>query len=424
MKLRNQIMLMVFCTFLLSPAQLDAQLGLLGKLGKIGSKAGKVAKAGKMGRPARVVAKGAGLYFADDLLRMSANGLEDVVVFISREGEELILRTNLKGSALLDEGTTMLMHEGVEESVKRGLRTRQTNGLADDLISEAFEQSMDFVLDAELLDEETAANYGLDELSHVRVRCSDGWIRPLVRIGDRKLVAFQEDLRVYVPLEQEGLLSQIRPMNAIIIYPDSSFFKDVNKKLLPVVANLFSDVTDGVYADIFLSGFAGKEGFWIIGKNENEEKLWATLFWDINLPADGFQLPGNWKMPANPPQTSASIPDNTPHFAWIIAALVLLVGGYWGLMKLFVKAGKSRIEAVIPVYNHYQLFQMTGIPGKEIWKLLIPGYNIYVYYHYTQDLCRSFNLKQHWVYIVGTILPPALWAWIGFSNKIHYYGPD
>ena len=404
------------------PSQIQAQLGLLSRLGKLGSKAGKVAKAGRLARPARVVAKGAGLYFADDLLRMSANGLEDVVVFITREGDELIMRTNFKGGAILDEGTTMLMHEGVENSVKTSLKTRQKTGLADDLISEAFEQSMDFVLDAALLEEETVADYGLDELSNVKVRCSDGWVRPLVEAGGRKLVAFQEDLRVYIPLEQEGLFSQIKPINTIIVSPDSSFFKEVTQKLIPVEANMFSHVPDGVYADIFFAGFLGKDGMWILEKAENGEKILATVFWEANLPVRSAEIPESWKMPANPVQTEVPIPDNSPDMALILVILILLAGGFWGLTKLFNKAGRSGMEAVIPVYNQYQLFEMAGLPGKDIWKLLIPGYNVYIYYLYTQDLCKAFRLGQNWMAVVGTILPPALWALIGFSKKIQYYG--
>ena len=117
-------------------------------------------------------------------------------------------------------------------------------------------------------------------------------------------------------------------------------------------------------------------------------------------------------------------PSNDPPFSWVVAILSVLIVGLWGLMKLFEKTGRSGMEGIIPVYNHYRMFEMAGLEGKQILWLLVPFYNIYVYYRFTEKFATNFALPQKWLHVLGTILPPALWAYIGFKKNFFYRGPE
>ncbi len=57
------------------------------------------------------------------------------------------------------------------------------------------------------------------------------------------------------------------------------------------------------------------------------------------------------------------------YYLFILAFAVVEIIGMW---KMFEKAGRKGWEAIIPFYNMYVLFEISGYPGLYILFLLIP----------------------------------------------------
>lgn len=408
--------------FLLAiPTNSQAQLGLLRKLGKAGSKAGKVGKLGKIGRPARALASGAGLYYADDLLRASTTKLDELVGVISKNGDEINFRSNFKSADPMNlaEVTVGSADEGIEALVKKHVKKRGGDvDMTGDAFSEVFQQGMEFVVDASLIEDEDFAEYKLSDLPGLKVRCSDGWVRPLIEKGDKKLVAFQLDMPVYILLENQTLFSQVPPLNTLMVDPSH-----LEVQALDTLANLpnLDPAVGVVYMDDLLKQWADSSAWWEIAATGSQ--LQATLFNSAG-PSYALDLPESWILSGEMALRKSPKPENDPPFSWILAGLIILIVGFWGLMKVFQKVGRYGMEATVPFYNHYRMFEMADLPGKNILWLLVPFYNVYVYYQFTEKFATAFGLKQKWMHILGTIFPPALWAYMGFNGNVVYQGAE
>ena len=64
---------------------------------------------------------------------------------------------------------------------------------------------------------------------------------------------------------------------------------------------------------------------------------------------------------------------------YLIFAIILVLI-HFGLWKLFIKAGRSGWESLIPVYREYIIAKVTGRPGWWIALLLIPIVNIFIFF--------------------------------------------
>lgn len=409
--------------FLLTiPMESSAQLGLLRKLGKLGSKAGKVSKAGKLGRlgrPSKTLIRGAGLFYADDIIRHSTSQLDEFVGLISRNGDEISIRSNFvdKNPLNITQSTTMNAEEGVGAFVKRHIDLRAGEGnLADDIFEEAFQSGMEFIVDAALLEDEDFEAYDFENLPGLKVRCSDGWARPLIEKGDKKLLAFHQDIPVYVLLENENLFSVLPPLNTLTFNPSDLSFQAIDSTAeLPDLSHKES------FADELFRQWADSSSWWELSDADNE--LLAT-YYTTSGPGYSIKLPQSWIMTSVTKALQSPEPQNDTPLSWIIGGIAVLIVSLFALLQVFQKAGHYGMEGTIPIYNHYRMFEMAGMDGKQILWLLVPFYNIYVYYRFTEKFATNFGLNQKWLHIVGTILPPLLWAYIGFKEDVYYRGPE
>lgn len=406
------------------PTSSHAQLGLLRKLGKVGSKAAKAGKAGKLGRlgrPARAIASGAGLYYADDILRLSTNKLDEFVGVISKNGEGISLRSNFKSTEGLNlaEATLAGADEGVEALVKRHVKKRGGKAdMTEDAFSEVFKEGMEFVVDASLLEDDEYEEYELSDLPGLKVRCSDGWVRPFIEKGDKKWVVFQEGIPVFILLENEALFSQMPPLNTLIVDP-----ADLRVQAIDSLAKVpILDASSGkVYLDEFLREKADSLSWWEMNYANNQ--LLATFFTALG-PSYSLKLPSSWIVDSNLLLRQSPKPQNDPPVSWILGGLIIMILGFWGLMKVFQKAGRYGMEGTVPFYNLYRMFEMAGLPGKQALWLLVPFYNIYVHYQFTGKFAAAFGQEQKWLHVLGTLFPPALWAYLGFLGSVYYEGPE
>ena len=140
---------------------------------------------------------------------------------------------------------------------------------------------------------------------------------------------------------------------------------------------------------------------------------------------------------------------------WIIIQLVLFVLTIAAVWKVFLKAGEKGWKAIIPFYNFYTAFKITGRSGWWFLATLLPTlpyfylfrvsesfsgwdgfgiailiwltfaallflvYPVVAVFHY--DMARSFG-KGLWFTLGLIFLPFIFWPILGFSD-LEYLGP-
>ena len=106
---------------------------------------------------------------------------------------------------------------------------------------------------------------------------------------------------------------------------------------------------------------------------------------------------------------------------YLIFAIILVLI-HFGLWKLFIKAGRSGWESLIPVYREYIIAKVTGRPGWWIALLLIPIVNIFIFFGLYIDLVKSFGKQRFWEHAATVILPFVVLPWWGNDPKTNYLG--
>jgi signal peptidase I len=89
----------------------------------------------------------------------------------------------------------------------------------------------------------------------------------------------------------------------------------------------------------------------------------------------------------------------------LIAFVLFIVLPFWGLVKLFKKAGRPGWEGFVPLYNFFIIIKLTGRPAWWFILLLVPGLNFLVALGLIIDLLKSygkFTLAEHFQ---GVVLP-------------------
>ena len=104
----------------------------------------------------------------------------------------------------------------------------------------------------------------------------------------------------------------------------------------------------------------------------------------------------------------------------IVVIVAILVMFLISIMKVYKKANRNGISALIPFYNIIALLEICNLPKMYFAFLLIPVINIFFYYKVMQVLARSF--KKEKIFGVGLfILPIVYYPILGFS-KSEYVG--
>lgn len=104
---------------------------------------------------------------------------------------------------------------------------------------------------------------------------------------------------------------------------------------------------------------------------------------------------------------------------YIILAVVLLailVFTMISLAKIYRKANRSGISAIIPIYNYIVLLEITNLPTWYFILLLIPGVNIIVNVFIMMELARLFRKSK--AFGLGlTFLPFIFYPILAFNNS-------
>lgn len=106
---------------------------------------------------------------------------------------------------------------------------------------------------------------------------------------------------------------------------------------------------------------------------------------------------------------------------FVFAAILILV--HFGLWKLFVKAGRSGWESLIPIYREFVIAKhITGRPAWWIILLLVPIVNIFILFGVYLDLVKAFGKRRFWEYAATILLPFVVLPWWGNDPKVIYLG--
>lgn len=107
---------------------------------------------------------------------------------------------------------------------------------------------------------------------------------------------------------------------------------------------------------------------------------------------------------------------------YIYLALVLI--SFFGLSKLFAKAGVESWKAWIPFYNFYILSKLLNKPWWWCLIMIVPGVNLMMYGVYGFNTARAFNRPSEKDLWFASLMPYLFFVAAGFDEKAKYVGLD
>ena len=102
--------------------------------------------------------------------------------------------------------------------------------------------------------------------------------------------------------------------------------------------------------------------------------------------------------------------------------LVLVLASFFGLSKLFSKAGIDSWKAFIPVYNFYLLAKLLEKPWWWCLIMIVPGVNIIMYGVFGFNVARAFNKPSNQDLLFASILPYIFFVKLGFDDTAKFVG--
>ena len=105
---------------------------------------------------------------------------------------------------------------------------------------------------------------------------------------------------------------------------------------------------------------------------------------------------------------------------WIF--LVLVLASFFGLSKLFIKAGEKGWKGWIPFYNFYILSKILGKPWWWCLIMIVPGVNIIMYGVYGFNVARAYNRPSTADLLFASILPYIFFVKVGLDDKARFVG--
>lgn len=102
--------------------------------------------------------------------------------------------------------------------------------------------------------------------------------------------------------------------------------------------------------------------------------------------------------------------------------LVLVLASFFGLSKLFTKAGIESWKAWVPVYNFYILAKLLDKPWWWCLIMIVPGVNIIMYGVYGFNVARAFNKPSNQDLFFASVLPYIFFVKLGFDDTAKFVG--
>jgi len=102
--------------------------------------------------------------------------------------------------------------------------------------------------------------------------------------------------------------------------------------------------------------------------------------------------------------------------------LVLVLASFYGLSKLFTKAGLEGWKAWVPIYNFYVLAKLLEKPWWWCLIMVVPGVNILMYGVYGFNVARAFNKPSNNDLLFASVLPYLFFVKIGSDPTAKFVG--
>jgi signal peptidase I len=102
--------------------------------------------------------------------------------------------------------------------------------------------------------------------------------------------------------------------------------------------------------------------------------------------------------------------------------LILVLASFFGLSKLFTKAGVEGWKAWIPIYNFYVLAKLLDKPWWWCLIMIVPGVNIIMYGVYGFNVARAFNKPSNQDLLFASVLPYIFFVKTGFDDTAKFVG--
>jgi signal peptidase I len=102
--------------------------------------------------------------------------------------------------------------------------------------------------------------------------------------------------------------------------------------------------------------------------------------------------------------------------------LVLVLASFYGLGKLFVKAGIESWKAYVPIYNFYILAKLLDKPWWWCLIMIVPGVNIIMYGVYGFNVARAYNKVSNSDLMLAAILPYVFFVKLGLDDAAKFVG--
>lgn len=99
----------------------------------------------------------------------------------------------------------------------------------------------------------------------------------------------------------------------------------------------------------------------------------------------------------------------------MLIPLALVVVCLVSLWKVFIKAGREGWEGIVPIYNSYILWQLSGLEILWFILLFVPVVQIFAFYKIMCPLAEKFG-KTNGFAIGLTLLSPIFLAILAFSD--------
>jgi len=105
-----------------------------------------------------------------------------------------------------------------------------------------------------------------------------------------------------------------------------------------------------------------------------------------------------------------------------IIFLILVLASFYGLSRLFVKAGETPWKAWIPIYNFYVLAKLLNKPSWWCLIMIVPGVNILMYGVYGFYTTRAFNKPSNNDLWMASLLPYLWFVKLGHDETAKFVG--
>lgn len=104
--------------------------------------------------------------------------------------------------------------------------------------------------------------------------------------------------------------------------------------------------------------------------------------------------------------------------------LILVLASFFGLGKLFAKAGIDSWKAWVPVYNFFELSKLLNKPWWWCLIMIVPGVNIIMYGVYGFNVARAFNKPSNNDLWFASFLPYIFFVKLGMDPTAKFVGLD